>query len=355
MNSYKVVLRGAYGAYNFGDDALLDVIYKSVSRKFSPKDIAIFGSSCSYLKGMYPDSGVLDKFEAANITCKNLVFGGGTQFYDFGKKSGFLDRLSLIKNPLYVLRKILSKKMLPVNSENEIYMAVGLGPFQRDSTVLKRARQQMRAANFISVRDLTSLNYLKGLDVDVVKTVDLCFSKDVSKLSIKRELGSKIGIILRDWDFYHSEYSIESLRLEIDKLKSFYDVDIISFGVDSNLKEKCAEYGYNLISWDPEAIGIDEFISILSFYDVIFSSRYHGVIYSILLEIPVVALPIEPKLKIAANELDGVILYHDEGFLISVKNILSRYDDIRARLSKTRVDNRIIACQTIEKFIEALI
>lgn len=355
MSNYKVVLRGAYGAYNFGDDALLDVVYKNVSRKTSSKDIAIFGSSCSYLKDMYPNSAVIDKFEAANTSCKYLVFGGGTQFYDFGKSNGIIEKLSLIKKPAYVFRKILSKKTLPINSENDIYMAVGLGPFQRNSKVLKNALEQMVSAKFISVRDEVSFNYLKNLGVEVVKTVDLCFSKDVSDLLVKKDKRTKVAIILRDWNFYNSEYCIENLKLEIDKLKASHDVEIISFGVDKNLKMRCHEYGYSLRSWDPEKMSIDNFISFLASFNVILSSRYHGVIYSVLLEIPVIALPIEPKLRIAADELDGVTLYQGEGFLELVENTLLNYDEICAKLSKTRMINHINACDTMNKFIEALV
>lgn len=355
MSYYKVVLRGAYGAYNFGDDALLDVVYNSVIHKYNPKDIAIFGSSCSYLKIMYPYSATIDKIEAANTVCQNLVFGGGTQFYDFGKKGRLYQKLFLIKNPKYIFRKLLSKKILPIKSDNDIYLAVGLGPFQDNSKILKAAKVQMASSKFVSVRDETSLSFLKDANVNAIKTVDLCFSKNLSEFITVKNGCSKIGIVLRDWDFYDSEYCIEKLKVQIDILKLSYDVEIISFGVDSNLKNRCAEYGYSLTSWDPEKISIDEFISLLASFDLIISSRYHGVIYSILLEIPVVALPIEPKLKIAANELDGVILYDDDGLHKAVDNIISNYSNIIERLSKTRIDNYLIASKTMNEFVEALL
>ncbi|EPI2683607.1 polysaccharide pyruvyl transferase family protein [Vibrio cholerae] len=355
MSYYNVVLRGAYGAYNFGDDALLDVVYSSVINKVPPKEIAIFGSSCSYLRKIYPNSAVIDKFEAANTVCQYLVFGGGTQFYDFGKKSGLYQKLSLIKKPEYIFKKILSKKTLPIKSKNDIYLAVGLGPFQERSKILKDAQVQMASSKFVSVRDETSLSFLKEAHIDAIKTVDLCFSKNLSEF-IKVKTGfSKIGIILRDWDFYDSEYCIEKLKNQIDRLKLSYDVEIVSFGVDKNLKRRCTEYGYSLTSWDPEVSSINEFISKLASFDLIISSRYHGVIYSILLEIPVVALPIEPKLKIAASELDGVILYKNEGFCKIVDNIILNHKDIICRLSKTKEDNYLIAKETMNKFVEVLL
>lgn len=355
MSYYNVVLRGAYGAYNFGDDALLDVVYNSVINKIHPKEIAIFGSSCSYLEKMYPNSAVIDKFEAANTVCQYIIFGGGTQFYDFGKKGSLYQKLSLIKNPEYVFKKLFSKKTLPIKSKNDIYLAVGLGPFQDKSKILKNAQVQMASSKFVSVRDEISLSFLKEANVDAIKTVDLCFSKNLSEFIKVRSGFSKIGIVLRDWDFYDSEYCIEKLKSQIDILKLSYDVEIISFGVDSNLKKRCAEYGYNLTSWDPEESSINEFISQLASFDLIISSRYHGVIYSILLGIPVVALPIEPKLKIAASELDGVILYNNEGFCKTVDNIISNYNDILYRLSKTRADNYVIARETMSKCVEALL
>jgi hypothetical protein len=86
MKNYDVIIRGAYGAYNFGDDALLDVVYSNVVKNFPDSSIAIWGSQISYLKKSYPKATILNKADLPNVNCKHLIFGGGTQFYDFGQK-----------------------------------------------------------------------------------------------------------------------------------------------------------------------------------------------------------------------------------------------------------------------------
>jgi polysaccharide pyruvyl transferase WcaK-like protein len=66
---------------------------------------------------------------------------------------------------------------------------------------------------------------------------------------------------------------------------------------------------YNI--WQPNLNhNISEFIEGLLNYDIIISSRYHGIVFSAVQGIPSIAIEIEPKLKIAAQTLQpGCLLW----------------------------------------------
>ena len=61
MDKFKCLIRGAYGASNFGDDALLDVIYTKLLSKYSEQEIAICGSNNAYISKWYPNSKAIVK------------------------------------------------------------------------------------------------------------------------------------------------------------------------------------------------------------------------------------------------------------------------------------------------------
>lgn len=357
MKKYKVILRGAYGAYNFGDDALLNVIYTKIGTKVEKNDIAIFGSNISYLKKHYPQSHVIDKFQSSNSKCNNLVYGGGTQFYDFGSKNRLnIDTFKLIFKPSYLLKKIKSKLIksnnLLIDYDYEQYVCVGMGPFKSlNSKVFKNAINQMKDAAFLSVRDNKSSYYLDSNAINYSKTVDLCFSKNI-KTEQKYEENS-VGVILRDWDFYESEFIIENFWENLTNIKN-KNIKVITFGKDIKTKDYCKRNNIDIISWDPEKMDIDDFILELSKFKILITSRFHGIVYSILLDRAVISLPIEPKLEQAAKELDGVIAFNGECLNSLIKEVEENYSNIIYRLNYTKLKNHVVANNTLNDFLDSL-
>ncbi|QPK05349.1 polysaccharide pyruvyl transferase family protein [Vibrio kanaloae] len=347
MEKYDVVIRGAYGAYNFGDDALLDVVYTNLTNKFPELNIAIWGSQTSYLKKCYPKATILKKTDLTDTECEHLIYGGGTQFYDFGQKRKLKDILYLLKNPTYLWFKITNKKTSYLNAKNEYYLCCGLGPFLKDSKIKANALLRMSESPFLYLRDMKSIDYCNEAGINADITVDMCFSKS---LKYKKKKNGRVAVVLRDWNFTDSKYTISELYDDIVSINN-YDVDIITFGDDEKTKIFASENNMNLVTWDPESMSINDFISILSSYNIIISSRYHGVIYSILLNIPVIALPIENKLEQAAKELDGVVLgdlsVNDINYYINI--IDSDFEALKNKLENTRENNFRIATDTMDK------
>ncbi|TGE79856.1 hypothetical protein C7Y70_15215 [Pseudoalteromonas sp. KS88] len=355
MNEYKCLIRGAYGASNFGDDALLDVIYTKLLSKYSEQDIAIWGSNNVYLSSWYPQSKIIIKKDLYKTQCDTLIYGGGTQFYDFGKGRSSKQLVGLLTNPAYtfnkLVNKLLGKGKKPVEFNRELYLAVGMGPFLPDSVIKKNVLQKMKRSDFVSLRDDKSMAFAEQANVTALKTVDICLSKTLQEG--KKDNG-RIAVVLRDWEHTESEYTIEHLY---DKLKhlDLANVDFITFGKDQKLKQFIKERNLNLYEWDPYKMTIDDFLNVFGRYELIYSSRYHGVIYSVLLGIPVIALPIEPKLVQASLELPGVTLYEPEHDFLYYKDYAqANYDKIVNSLLETKRLKHKESNQTIDKMLANL-
>lgn len=355
MDKYKCLIRGAYGASNFGDDALLDVIYKKLLSIYTEQEIAVWGSNNAYISQWYPNSKVIVKKDLYKIKCKNLIYGGGTQFYDFGKARKPKQFLSLFFNPIYALNKLnnrlFNKGVKPVEYDKEFYLAIGLGPFLPNSKIKENILTRMKLSSFVSLRDNKSMNFAKEGNVKAIKTVDICLSKEVREG--KKDNG-RIAVVLRDWEHTQSEYTIEGLIEQIKGL-DINKVDFITFGPDKKLKEFIKNNNLSSFEWNPYTMTINKFLDTLGNYKMVFSSRYHGVIYSVLLGIPVIALPIEPKLVQASIELSGVILYDPEmGFAHYKNQIENNYDKITADLLETKKRKYIESNKTIDTLLESL-
>jgi polysaccharide pyruvyl transferase WcaK-like protein len=356
MKNYDVIIRGAYGAYNFGDDALLDVVYSNVVKNFPDSSIAIWGSQISYLKKSYPKATILNKADLPNVNCKHLIFGGGTQFYDFGQKRNIKSIIFLLFNPNYLFYKLRSilrnKKVNYIDAENEYYLCCGLGPFKSNSQIKKNALDRMSNSEFLYLRDMKSVDYCSEAKIESNLTVDMCFSKSITCQVTKN---GKVAVILRDWSFSDSKYTIDKIYDEIKSIAN-YDVDIITFGKDPLTKRFASDNNMSLVSWDPELMTIDEFIKTLASYNIIISSRYHGIIYSILLNVPIIALPIENKLTQAAKELEGVVLadmsVNNLNYYIAQLN--TDIINIEEKLLNTKNKNLSISSNTINQLFKAM-
>jgi len=355
MDKFKCLIRGAYGASNFGDDALLDVIYTKLLSKYSEQEIAIWGSNNAYISKGYPNSKAIVKKDLYKTRCNSLIYGGGTQFYDFGKARSSKQLWDLLLNPSYTLNKLknklFNKGIKPIEYDKEFYLAVGLGPFLPDSKVKENVLKRMKISNFVSLRDNKSMCFAEEGDVQAIKTVDICLSKTIAEG--KKDNG-RIAVVLRDWEHTHSEYTVEYLFEQVKGLE-LSEVDFITFGPDTKLKEFLKENNLSSFEWDPYSMTINEFLETFGNYKMVFSSRYHGVIYSVLLGIPVIALPIEPKLIQASIELNGVILYKPQmGFKHYKNQIENNYDKISADLLETKRLKFIESNKTIDTLLASL-
>jgi|GEM_PF-4035297 len=318
----EITVIGGYGGGNVGDDALMWNVIKWLNVKFpniTPL-LVVYDKKLilSVLSGLSYD--VVDTFEDYSVESKVIIYGGGTQFFHFTKdkkkssiiKKGFkflLNPASFFKS----LKKHVSKK--EVKSNHKFLLGIGFGPFISKETVeYAKFLNVLEDAEHLYVRDSNSFQYIPETFLGkITKGTDICYNRFFKEVLVEanpEKFGNikKTAIILRDWHYDNVDH--EKLLLSLRQLISMkkeerFDLIFFCEQLDSNLKEKFRGLdNLDFWSWDPSSNNLVGFFDRMKTYDLVITSRFHGAIFSALLDIPFITLEIEPKLNVP-NQMYG--------------------------------------------------
>lgn len=322
----KAYIRGAYGPGNLGDDVLLEVCINILRPHFKEENISIGVKQPNNV-------GYLNKYKcnyvpiSAPINTDFLFFGGGGQFFEFNgnkaKKPFIKKYLEVRKQGLthFDILKIFLLRALKKNHplyKRSAAICLGVGPFETSSpTQIEQAISPFLSCDFRSVRDTVSLDILKKLLHTSALYTDPTFllshwNIDTSKPV--REKSDSIGVILRDWKLnQHGENvlqnTIEAARQLISR---GYVVKLISLYHEHDRAIIDKHPDFEWLIWDPQKGTPSTFISKLQQeFDILVSTRAHGVLLPAQVGLPSVVVGIEPKLKNIHNLLPQGTLYSD--------------------------------------------
>lgn len=307
----KILIKGSFGNYNFGDD-LLSFAICDYLRKLDHNFKITLLSNNEYLKDLLPNVRVV-RFVNNNEIYDILLYAGGTQFASFKKKS-FLE---LYKNrikhlftssPIILFRSVLNK----FYRKNKFYkkmvlLGIGIGPFHTKDKYYKSSISLLKNNHLLAVRDVLSEKICLQNSIKHIIGSDLVFSIPDSYWKKLRKIDNhkkrKIAFIIRDWDFDNKNASF------IYKLKDFvlheYDITFISFCKEKD--EKCLDilgkgkHRDSIKIWDPINSTFQIFLNDLNEFDMFITARYHGAIISSLLKKPFISIGIEPKLTMVSD------------------------------------------------------
>ncbi len=346
----KIAIRGAYGEQNFGDDALMYYLYYWSQK--NDLDVTFFGVENNYLKFLFPNLNFKTKKEEYKYRNEILVLGGGTQFFSFSspsKTQKFGDHfVSFVKSPLLFFKKLkvyLANKFLKKIYLKTYAVGIGLGPFLEGSFGEENAIKHINIMTAVLVRDQLSFEFSKNLNNNVHHYTDICFLPGVIDFSVfkkKRQKIHNIGIIVRDWN--HDENGREyygRLENEIKNLKDQkkeYCLTYILFKDEKYWEERLCGNNEKFIKWDPKTQSVEDFLKILSDFDVFISARFHGIIFAGLLGIPSIAIEVEQKLNLV-NEyfFDGIEVWKqpfNDSLIDIIGETQKKYDSILTKLNK---------------------
>lgn len=310
----NIVVKGAYGTRNFGDDLLMLTMFNLLENINCDADFLC--PDHNYIKKLNPDIKI-----NANNSNKNYdvcIYGGGTQFFHFkSNKFGLANILSKVAgnliNPRRMYNTLTRRLSKEVSSKSVSYIGIGLGPFE-DVTIKERVIKSLSKADFISLRDAKSIRYMEGYADSINFGSDLCFCPEfepylqgVKRLGIQDK--AKVGIVLRDWVNTEEGVIPEKVIMKVVEKLSEQGKDHIFIFFSSVHDKKwikfCKSYSLKYIVWNPDEQTILDFLNIIACCDVIISSRFHGLVVSSLLSIPFVSLEIEPKLSIFSRKFSN--------------------------------------------------
>ncbi|UPT77165.1 polysaccharide pyruvyl transferase family protein [Sulfurovum sp. XGS-02] len=317
LKKYKIAILGGYGLGNFGDDALMYILYKKISSIYKSEDIAFICTPEKYLSSIVDDSDIIGFNKINTIQTDLLLYGGGTQFYSFKPKKNILAKiLYYIKHPKDFSYRLFSKLAAmniynQKNIQNRIAaIGIGVGPFLEDAdqSIEQNTKKLFLKMDFVGVRDTYSYEKCKDWGVKDAKLYsDLCFLMDDEyAIENKRSVNTlkKIGIIVRDWDQTDegAAYYEKIIPLCSELTLKGYEVNIIIFSLKRDLYWcNKLKTNTNVLFWNPNEDNIDTFLKLLDNFDLFITARYHGAIFASLLEKPFIAIGVEQKLELISD------------------------------------------------------
>jgi len=355
MKYKKILVKGAYGSCNFGDDLLMLVVKKILKTTSLHANIYFACSKQKYIKQLDDELKIDDSFNSDKYDL--IVYGGGTQVFSFPLTKN-TNRLAIVakkivdlfKNPERirgVVKRLLLKKSIDI-SKPCVGLGLGFGPFQSDEEANRLIHKKLgNECKLLFVRDNASYSYVKQSKYDSTLTTDLCFDKNIFEFlpSIKkRQSIKKVGILLRDW----ADNDIESINSEkIDKIVDFFnsksiEVVFLSFSCqhDINWRKLLQKKKCNNFLWDPNKMTIFDFLTVFNTFDVMISSRYHGLIFSTLLEIPFIGVSIEPKIdNYVNNTFFQKFTWHKP---FEVENLFATFNLFEENYSKAKIETILL-------------
>lgn len=313
----KTLLLGWYGQKNVGDDILLinainfaKDVFKSEQIsffvKYKYKNSEIFDglnqlSSQSNIKGWYIIKHFINIYK-----CDLLIFGGGSQFSEDGRKG----LINIYINKLFVnFARFMNKKI--------VILQCSLGPtttLMGEQIVKKIAND----VNFLIVRDNASKNYISGdyfLSNDpaprVIKNMGLSnaknnFCKEVVHigLSLSSSQDHKFQLeILTGFSNAIKLMSKEFNKIHLyvfqfcanDSSNDFIYEDLINECMSNSCRVEFVGYNENT----------KEFINKIAGMDVMICQRLHAAICSYSLSVPFVALNTSEKIEQFSTEVNN--------------------------------------------------
>ncbi|WP_318487249.1 polysaccharide pyruvyl transferase family protein [Photobacterium leiognathi] len=308
----RILVRGAYGTRNFGDDMLMLCIQKMLDDENISVDFCC--PDFKYIKKISDNITVNSSNENRNYNL--CIYGGGTQFFSFDAKAEKRKHIIIDKikgnflSPKRLLSSIKRRIRRNLDIKNDIYIGIGLGPFKSKEDE-EKALKNVVLSDFVAIRDRKSLEYMNRYGGTAILGSDLCFIKEFEELLPKNEIPKDydVSIILRDWDksvegivpFDEIQLLSERLRSENKKFRFIFFSEVH----DGLWINYCRVNKLEHFVWNPDKDSYTLFINEIAKSKHIISSRFHGLVFSALLNIPFTGLEIEPKIKLYMEKFEN--------------------------------------------------
>ncbi|MDC8105127.1 polysaccharide pyruvyl transferase family protein [Chryseobacterium sp. PTM-20240506] len=326
-----ILIKGAYGDANVGDDLLLEMTLDLLSHVNRNIDAKIVCKKEKYIKQQFSNAKFLSlaasRFESADV----YILGGGTQFFSFEKSQRDISLSSryqlyfnlLLKEPSLLISFLTSKGKKKKDIKLKLALGIGLGPFGTEKDEVN-VKNDLALYDKIYCRDSISLQYLEKWDLknrqfgaDLCLT-DLFKNKYPLNHEATKEDRLKLGVVLRDWPHNNTGELINSKIFNWLPEQKDFERNLFMFSESKDdvliqQVKKRSDLGIrNLIIWHPLKYKFVEFYVYLNECDILITSRYHAAIFALNLGIPTICLGIDPKLKALCDEVSGFYYWNPE-------------------------------------------
>lgn len=300
-NRDGVVICGAYGHGNAGDDAILKSIIQSVKRQDEFMPVTVLAKNTQSIKKRYRVDSVytFDIFKMIKVMRKSRLYinGGGT----------LIQNATSLRSLWYYLFTLRMAKFL--GNKVDMY-GCGIGPVTGARNIRLVKKVLDRSVDTITLRERDSMEELKSFGV---KNPEIILSSDPAlalipspaqdaELYLKKygldPQGHYICFMLRTW--YGFDDKAKALAECANHAFKTYGLTpvFISLNIfhDTEAAKKVTQYvtcPFHILDdqTEPEML-----ISVLAYMDVVVSMRLHGLILSALSGAPLVGISYDPKI-----------------------------------------------------------
>ncbi len=343
----KVLISGYYGFNNIGDEAILKGMIDGIKSLRKDVEIVVLSQHPEFTAKKHNVRSIKRMNLWAIIrelgNCDLLVSGGGSLFQDVTSKRSILYYLGII-----YLAKLMAKKVM-------IY-SQGIGPvnINYNRYFLKKIFNKV---DCINVRDESSKKELldMGINKEILVTVDTVFSikkpdKKIGKQILKDlNLENKkiVGISIRPW--HNSKNIISEMTLFCQALVKKYDYEILFIpchfysdlkimkDVLKNIEESAASKVHLLENY----LYVPEYLSLIGNVEFLIGMRLHALIFSILMEVPVIGVSYDPKIdnfmkRLGKNNTLSVSNINFNDIMDEVENLTKNMEKEKENIAQKR-------------------
>ncbi len=287
----KICVSGYYGFDNFGDETILSVLIDNLK----DYDLTVFSSNPEKTIKTYGVKSV-HSFKYKDVLnellkCDCLISGGGSLLQDKTSAKSLIYYLLLL-----VFAQICGKKT--------IIFAQGIGPvnnkFLNYCTI-----QVLKNCNFITVRDVNSLNLLQKYKINAQLCSDPVWNIDISK----QNNTGKTGVQLRDFPLV-TDVFIDKLANNINKYYSDKEICLLSLqnkldiDVLTKLQNKLLSINPNIKISLIENTSNEKIINDISQMESLIAMRYHACLIAIKAGIKLLPINYDIKVETLAREFN---------------------------------------------------
>lgn len=368
---HNIVISGYYGYNNSGDEAILDMLVKSInalSLKYSKKiNITVLSKSPDSTRKNH-DVNAVFRFDPVKVimaikNCDLLISGGGSLLQDKTSTRSLIYYLSIME-----IAKKMGKKVY-------IY-ANGIGPIIKKSNK-KRIKKTLDKIDCITLRESKSAKVLIkdiGVSNDSIHiTSDPVFAMesigDKEALSILKDEsisidGDFICVSVRNWenkakfttyiakvlDYVQDKYNLKTLFINMHFPKDKFTAKSVA----SKMKNK----SYVLQGdYSPSQI-----MGVISLSKYTLSMRLHALIYSAKVGVPMIAFSYDPKIEYFVEEFKMPLCARTDDFdyedtIKVIDYMQENYESYKEQIqdiSRKQIKKSLINENILENFIKEL-
>lgn len=340
----KILISGYYGFNNIGDESILTAIISSLKEGIEDIDITVLSKDPQLTKKNHEVNAVNRKNLFTIIKevrkCDLLISGGGSLLQDVTSNRSIVYYLAVI------LIGILFDKKVMIYSQ-------GIGPIN-NSFNKYLTKKILDKVDYMTLRDKRSKKVLEDMNIEnksIIIAADPVIGIKKRNLELGREIlkevnseGIKsplIGFALRGRD--RDENLIKVISEAADEIieETGGSVVFIPFhhGEDLNVLKEIEEKMKNKALFLKDKYELDEMLSIVGNLDLLVGIRLHSLIFSAIMNVPMVAISYDPKVDYFMESINEPVFcdiqdLNKESLTNEIREKLKNKEEYKARLEE---------------------